>query len=466
MNYNRIGSVDLAYFCKVLGDERVLANEKISEDFTHDELYNYNKYPDVVLHPKTTEEVSKILKYANDKIIPVTCRGQGTGLVGSCVALFGGILLDFSKMNKILELDLENLTLTVEPGVLLMDINSYLASTGLFYPPDPGEKSATIGGNVNTNAGGMKAMKYGATKENILGLEIVFPDGIVDKTGGKIVKVSSGYNLQNLIIGSEGTLAVVTKATLRLLPVPKYNVTLLVPFDALDDAIDAVPEIIKSKVMLTAIEFAERDVILSTEQYIGKKFPHNSASAYLILSFDGNTKQSLEEAYDEIAHKCIKAGAIDVFISNTPERNASIWTARGTFLEAIKSSTTELDECDVVVPRNTIAKLIKFANSLSEKYDVRIKSFGHAGDGNIHIYALKDNMKDEEWKKKLSLVFDELYLKTFEYGGAVSGEHGIGCMKKEYLARMLSRKSIEISKKIKDAFDPNNIMNPGKICCN
>lgn len=463
MKYSKITQKDIDALISILGKSKVYTGDEINEDFSHDELAAKKLYPDVLLEVNTAEEVSKVMKYANDNNIPVTPRGQGTGLVGSAVAIHGGIMMSLCKMNNILEMDDSNMTLTVESGVLLMDIISYLDGTGYFYAPDPGEKSATIGGNINTNAGGMRAMKYGVTRENILGLEIVYPNGEIDSLGGKIVKTSSGYSIKNLIIGSEGTLAIVTKAILKLFPVPKFNISLLVPFPSLEKAIEAVPIILRSKIIPTALEFTEREAILNTEKYIGKKFPHNTADAYLILTFDGNTKTELEEAYEKVAHTCLDAGAIDVFISNTPERNESIWSARGTFLEAIKASTTELDECDVVVPRDKIAEFIKFSHALSKEYNVQIRSFGHAGDGNLHIYVLKDDLDEKTWKKTLSDVFERLYSRTREIGGQVSGEHGIGYAKIPYLKESIKTTGMKISRGIKEVFDPKIILNPGKI---
>ena len=463
MTYKKITKADIDNLEQIIGIENIFCGEAISEDFSHDELSGTHCFPEILLEAYSTEQVSQILRYAFENNIPVTPRGQGTGLVGAAVPVHGGILLNMSKMNKILEFDDENLTLTVEAGVLLMDINSYLDGTGCFYAPDPGEKSATIGGNINTNAGGMRAIKYGVTREHILGLEVVYPDGTMDSIGGKVAKTSSGYSIKNLIIGSEGTLAVVTKAILKLLPVPKYSLSLLVPFTTLAEAIETVPKILKSKVAPMALEFMERDVILAAEEYLGKKFPDNSADAYLIIKFDGNTKEEIEISYEKAAFTCLDAGAVDVFISNSPEREEAIWTARGAFLEAIKGSTTDLDECDVVVPRNRVADFIKYTNALQEKYNVRIKSFGHAGDGNLHIYILKDDLMDTEWEHKLSEVFEDMYEKNREVQGMVSGEHGIGYSKIKYLYDSVSEKQISVFKGIKHVFDPKNILNPGKV---
>ncbi len=464
MNYKKITTEDIDFLVSVCGSDRVYFGDAINEDYAHDELGGIHRMPEVMVEALSTEEVSAIMKYAYEQNIPVTPRGQGTGLVGASVTLHGGIMLNLCKMNRFLELDEDNLTLTLEPGVLLMEISKYVEENDLFYPPDPGEKSATIGGNINTNAGGMRAVKYGVTRDYVRGLEVVMPDGTVMEFGGKVVKNSSGYSLKDMIVGSEGTLGIVTKAVLRLLPLPQKAISLLVPFPELDMAIETVPKIIKSKAIPTAVEFMEREVILAAEEFLGKKFPDNSADAYLLLTFDGNSREEIEKAYDRVAHICLDAGALDVFISNTQERNEAIWSARGAFLEAIKASTTEMDECDVVVPRKHVASFIKFTRELRERFDVRIMSFGHAGDGNLHIYVLRDELGQEEWEKKLHDVFEVMYARARELGGKVSGEHGIGYAKKPYLNESLGEYGINLLKNIKLAFDPKNILNPGKVC--
>lgn len=464
MNYKQITSADIDFLVSVCGTDRVYTGEAINEDFSHDELGGVSRMPDVMVEATSTEEVSAIMKYACENNIPVTPRGQGTGLVGASVAMHGGIMLNMCRMNRFLELDEDNLTLTLEPGVLLMEISKFVEERDLFYPPDPGEKSATIGGNINTNAGGMRAVKYGVTRDYVRGLEVVMPDGTVMELGGKVVKNSSGYSLKDMIVGSEGTLAVITKAILKLLPLPQKTISLLIPFPELDMAIETVPKIIKSKAIPTAIEFMERDVILAAEEFLGKKFPDNTSDAYLLLTFDGNSKEEIEKAYEKVAHICLDSGALDVFISNTQERHAAIWSARGAFLEAIKASTTEMDECDVVVPRKHVAGFVKFTRQLQDRFNIRIMSFGHAGDGNLHIYVLRDQLDEQTWKQKLHDVFEVMYSHALELGGKVSGEHGIGFAKKPYLNESMGEYGINLLKNIKLAFDPKNILNPGKVC--
>jgi len=464
MVYKKIDSADVAVLQQICGGEYVKAGDAINEDFSHDELSGIHVFPEVLVEPANTEQVSAIMRYAHQQNIPVTPRGQGTGLVGGSVAVNGGIMLSLCRMNRIVELDPSTMTLTVEPGVLLMDIYKYVEPLGLFYPADPGEKSATIGGNINTNAGGMRAVKYGVTRDYVRGLEVVLADGSILMLNGKNAKNSSGYSLKDLVIGSEGTLAIVTKAILKLIPLPTRLISLLVPFPDLSTAIRAVPEVARLKAMPTSIEFMEKQVIIAAEEYLGKKFPDKSADAFLLLTFDGNQKEAIEAAYTEAAETCLAAGAIDAFIADTSERREAIWTARGAFLEAIKASTTEMDECDVVVPRDRIAAFVEYTRELQNELRVRIRSFGHAGDGNMHIYVLRDDLDEETWQSILAQAFERLYQRARQYGGQVSGEHGIGFAKKSYLAESLGETTIGLMRGIKQVFDPKNILNPDKIC--
>jgi glycolate oxidase len=465
MNYKRIDQQDLIYINQLINDpERVLYGEDINEEYSHDELSDTASYPDIVIKVTSTEEVSEIMKYAFINNIPVTPRGSGTGLVGASVAIEHGIMLDTTLMNHVLELDEDNLTITVEPGVLLMELSAYVQERDLFYPPDPGEKSATIGGNISTNAGGMRAVKYGVTRDYVRGLEVVLPDGSIVEFGGKVVKNSTGYAMKDLMVGSEGTLGIITKATLKLIPLPQKAISLLIPFPSLEQAIRTVPMIIKSKSAPTAIEFMQREVIMDAEKYLGKKFPDNSADAYLLLKFDGNSTQEIEKAYDSVAKICLAQGATDILISDTTEREESIWKARGAFLEAIKGSTTYMDEVDVVVPRSSVNEMVEYIHSLYKEVNIRIKSFGHAGDGNLHAYILKDELSEEEWEQRMTEAMDKIYGKARQLRGQVSGEHGIGFAKKSYLFESLDPATVEIMRGIKKAFDPKNILNPRKVC--
>ena len=463
-NYNKINQKDIEYLKTIVPAEDFLCGDEISPDYAKDELGTVAHMPDVMMYVHSAEEVSKIMKYANERRIPVVARGSGTGLVGACVSLEGGIVINTTKMNHILELDENNLTLTVEPGVLLMEIYEYVEPKGFFYAPDPGEKSATIGGNISTNAGGMRAVKWGVTRDWVRAIEVVLPTGEIEQFGRKVVKDSTGYSLKNLIIGSEGTLGIITKAILRLEPKPVESLSLLVPFPTADIGLDAVPAIIRSKVNPTAIEFFEKNTILFAEEYLGKAFPDKNSSSYILLTFEGKNKAELEANYQVAADICLdNLGANDVFIVDTDERKEAVWKARGAFLEAIKASTTDMDECDVVVPRSEVANYIKFTYELANKYNIRIPSFGHAGDGNLHIYICRDDIDKEIFEKKLKDIFAEMYREANRVGGLVSGEHGIGYAKKEYMKELLGPKQVALMKGIKDVFDPNHILNPGKI---
>ncbi|MGB3997830.1 MAG: FAD-binding oxidoreductase [Bacilli bacterium] len=462
--YKKINQQDLAYFSAFISAERLISGEAIVEEYAKDELGTVKNFPELVIKALSAEEISKIMRYCNENKIPVTVRGSGTGLVGGCVPLEGGIVLETTLMDQILELDEENLVLTVEPGVLLMDIASYIEPKGYFYAPDPGEKSATIGGNIATNAGGMRAVKYGVTRDWVLALEVVLPNGEITQFGRKVVKDTTGFSLKNLIIGSEGTLAIVTKAYLKLIPRPAHAISLLVPFKTLEDGIDSVPAILQSDTGPTAIEFFGRATVEFAETFLGKKFPDADYQAYILLTFDGIDEEDVKRKYQRAAELCLdKLGAEDVLIVDTDERKSDVWDARGAFLEAIKASTTAMDECDVVVPRAKVNDFIRFTYELAKKYDIRIPSFGHAGDGNLHIYICKDDLSDEDFARKLDAVFAELYAKAKECGGLVSGEHGIGYAKKEYMRELLGETQVNLMRGIKKVFDPNNILNPGKI---
>lgn len=462
VEFEKIDKTDIENL-QSLVTSKILLSEEINDDYCHDELGTAYGVPEALVKVSSTLEVSKVMQYAYSHNIPVVVRGSGTGLVGGAVAVCGGIMLDVSLMNKILELDEDNLAVTVQCGVLLMELAQYCNDHGYQYCPDPGEKSATIGGNISTNAGGMRAVKYGVTRDAVRALTAVLPNGEVIELGGKIVKNSSGYSLMNLIIGSEGTLAVITQATLKIIPKPEYEMSILVPFNSMAEAIKAVPKIIGAKVTPVAIEYMSRDVILFAEDYLGKKFPTHAADAYLLMSFDGNTKEALLHDQEVVSDLCLNLGAIDVFLIDTEERSASVWSARSAFLEAIKSSTDLIDECDVVVPRSHVADFILYTHEVSSLVGLRIPSFGHAGDGNLHIYLCKDALDETSWDVKRKEAFRLMYSKAHEFGGQVSGEHGIGLDKKEYLANVLGPVQLNLMKGIKDVFDPRGILNPYKV---
>ena len=462
--YNKVTAADIVALQAIAGETDVLYGDAINPDYSHDELGGISCMPEVLVRVQSTQEISAIMTHAWERNIPVTVRGSGTGLVGAAVPIHGGILLETTKMNKILALDANNLTVTVQPGVLLMELAAFAQENDFLYPPDPGEKSATIGGNISTNAGGMRAVKYGVTRDYVRSLTVVLPNGQIQTFGAAVAKNSSGYSLKDLIIGSEGTLAIICEAVLKLVPLPKVSISLLVPFPDMKSAIEAVPHIIRSKVTPTAIEYMSRDTILFSESYLGKRFPDTKNDAYILLTFDGNTDSQVEQDMSTVAELCLQIGALDAYIVDTEERKKSVWSARGAFLEAIKASTTEMDECDVVVPGNQVDTFIKFTHDLADEFHVRIPSFGHAGDGNLHVYICRDTLNDTDWERIKGACFDRMYEKAVELGGLVSGEHGIGYAKKEFLKRQYGETPIALMQGIKQVFDPKNILNPGKVC--
>ena len=449
---------------------RVFTNGDINEDYTHDEMPIYGKAtPEAVVEAVSTEEIAAVMKLCNENHIPVTPRGAGTGLVGGAVPVCGGVLLVTTRMNKILAYDEENFTVTVQPGVLLNTLAEDAATRGLLYPPDPGEKFATLGGNVSTNAGGMRAVKYGATRDYVSAMTVVLPSGEIVHFGSNVSKTSSGYSLLNLMIGSEGTLGIITELTLKLIPAPKVTVSLIVPYENLDEAIATVPKFKKNHMNPQALEFFEREILISSEEYLGKAvFPRNvggtDVGAYLLVTFDGNTQDEIDAIVEQAAELVLEAGAMDVLVADTPAKMKDAWAARSSFLEGIEEQTKLLDECDVVVPVSRIADFVGYFKSIEPNYGFKVKSFGHAGDGNLHIYTCANDMDLDEFKKQVDDFMNHIYDKATEMGGLVSGEHGIGMGKVEYLARSVGTTNMKLMEDIKKVFDPNLILNPGKVC--
>ena len=463
MKYNKVTEDVLNELKGIVGEENVLTDVGDLEKYSHDETsIGVKALPEAVVKPENTIQVSKVLALANERKIPVTPRGQGTGLCSGAVPIYGGILLSLERMNRILEIDEDNLMAVVEAGVVLSDLRAEVEKRGLFYPADPGERTSAIGGNINTNAGGMNGVKYGKTRNYILGLEAVLPSGKVLNLGGKVVKRSTGYDLMQLIIGSEGTLAVVTKAILKLVKLPKMFMTLYVPFNNLYDAARSVSDILRERITPTAMEFVERDVILEAEKKVGKTMPHHDSEAYLIIRIEGDKEEELYENAEGISEICMRNNAVDVLVADTKERQDRIWDIRSIFYEAIvKSGTVEL--VDAAVPPSKIPEYVEKVKELSRKYGIRILSYGHAGDGNIHVHPIKGDLSDEEWSEKLPKLMEDLYREARALGGVVSGEHGIGWTKKRYLPICLDEEEIRLMREIKRIFDPNNILNPGKI---
>ncbi len=464
MEYKKVDLQDAEQIRKLTSPGRVFWGDEIEYDYHHDEMPDLGvAAPELVVQVLTTEETSAVMRYAFEHNIPVTPRGAGTGLSGGAVAIYGGIILCTEKMNQILEWDLDTMSVVAEPGVLVMQLANEALEQGVFYPPEPGEKTATIGGNVMTNAGGMKAVGYGVTRNYVISMECVLPNGDIMQFGSNVAKNTSGYDIKDLIIGSEGTLCIVTKLRMRVIPQPKVSWTLLVPYPNLEACVGTVPDFINSSLNPTAIEYMPKSLLDDAAQYLNKVMPHKTAEAYLILMFDGVSEEDVERRCDEAAAVCLKHGAEDVFLCNTDERKEAVWSVRGSALEALKASTTDMDECDIVVPRNRIADFSGFADTKMEQYDVRISIQGHAGDGNMHIQLMRDDMDPTLFEKRCPVIMKEFYAKAKEMGGQVSGEHGIGHARAEALETFMGEKMIALYQGIKAVFDEKQILNPGKV---
>lgn len=445
----------------IINDKKRVIIEDIDGKYLTDTLGRLKGYADAIVKPISTEEVSKILKYAYDNNINVTPRGAGTNLVGSTVPDCGGIVLDLSLMNNILEIDYETLTATVEPGVVLKDFQEYVEAKGLFYPPDPGEKKATIGGNISTNAGGMRAVKYGVTRDYVMGLEIVLSNGEVITLGSKNIKDSSGLSLKNLIIGSEGTLGVITKCILKLIPKPEVSVSAVVPFDSLKTGIRNVLNIIKENVNPTAIEFVERKVVKLGEDYLNLKFPYSNAKAYIILTFDGKSFE-VERSIEIVKELLLNEGALNFIILKDKILSENVWKIRGALVKAVEA-VSEQEPIDIVVPINKTAEFIKFVNDLESKTNMQMVSFGHAGDGNVHLCVVRGDRNENQWQKEKKENLKALYKEAYKLGGLTSGEHGIGLSKQEYFLSETKQENLELMKRVKLAFDNKQILNRSKV---
>jgi glycolate oxidase len=418
--------------------------------------------PEVVVKPATTAEVSAIMRLANEKLIPVVAQGSRTGLAGASHPTRGGVALSLERMNRILEIDEENLMVVVEPAALVDDVHKAVEKVGLYYPPDPGQESGSIGGNINTNAGGMRALKYGTTRDYVQALEVVLPSGEVINVGGKVVKDTTGYSLLDLIVGSEGTLGVVTKATLRLVPKPKHTALIYAPFDSTHDAAKAVSEIIRRKVQPFALELMSRHAVETVERYIERKLPDDTHPAYLIVGVESNSEEELGTQLETAGEVCIENGAVDAYIADTAEKQRQMWEARKAVYDAY-NTLYEVDEADICVPRSRIPDFIDRLDEIGARHGVQIIPVGHAGDGNIHCNVIRLGGTDEEWHEELEATISDLIDLGLGMGGTVSGEHGLGYTKRLYLVKKVGVTQVELMKGIKRVFDPNGILNPDKI---
>ena len=444
----------------IIPDESRLVFDHIPPEYLSDTLGRRKGEASALVFAKSTEEVSKVLQFAYANKIPVTPRGAGTNLVGSTVPVDGGIILDLSQMNRILELDTESMTVTVEPGLLLQDLQAYVEEHDLFYPPDPGEKASSIGGNISTNAGGMRAVKYGVTRDYVRGLEVVTADGTVLTVGGKNVKDASGLSLKHLYIGSEGTLAVITKCVLKVIPKPETSLSILVPYPDLKTGIGSVLSILRADANPTAVEFMERNVVKLGEDFSGVRYPCPEAGSYILLTFDGREGEVAASA-ERIQTLALSSGALDYIFLTDPQQAADIWKVRGALVKAVEA-VSEQEPVDIVVPINRTAEFIGYINQLEQSSGMRMVSFGHAGDGNVHLCVVRGDRDEETWQKELHENMDKAYHKAYQLGGIASGEHGIGISKRRYFLRETHWENLRAMNLIKDALDPLHILNDKK----
>jgi glycolate oxidase len=467
-SYNPVTSAIVAELEDIVGKNNVIHGDpERMQDYSHDETSGGDAHiPEVVVKPREAREIAAIMKLANRERIPVTPRGAGSGLSGGAVPVYGGILLSVERMNRILEIDRENMTITVEPGVITNNISEAVQEYSLFYAGYPmSVEMCFIGGNVAENAGGGRAIKYGVTGRYVLGLEIVLPTGEIVQLGGKRIKDVTGYDLLHLMVGSEGTLGIFTKIVLRLMPLPVARVVLLVPFPDAARAIGAVPRIItQARVIPASVEFMDRLSVETGYAHIGETPPHPNIGAMLLIEVDAFSKEQAEAEYAAIVEVCLAAGALDVFVGDSPAKEKKMWRPRQVLAEAFKAIASAESSEDIVVPLAQIPALMPELERIAAQYNVFAPCFGHAGDGNLHVHLLKKSETPiEEWRARLPAMQEDLYRVVARLGGTISGEHGIGSKRARYLPIVQDETLIELQRRIKRAFDPLNILNPGKI---
>lgn len=460
-----VNAEHLHKFRKILGDQYVLVDEESLNNYGHDETEELLFPPEVVLRPRTTEEISAILKICNADKIPVTPRGAGTGLSGGALPHLGGVLLSTDRMNSILEIDERNLQVTTEPGVITEVLQDAVKQKGLFYPPDPSSRgSCFIGGNIAENSGGPKAVKYGVVKDYVLNLELVLPNGEIIWTGANVLKNSTGYNLTQLVVGSEGTLGVVTKIVLKLIPLPKYDLLMLAPFASLEKAGEAVSAIFRAGFTPSALELVEIDALRIVSKMVESSAVPvtDDIEAHLIIEVDGNNTDVLMQEMEAIADLLTQYGAGELFFADDAQQKAELWKLRRRVAEAVKIAGYTIEE-DTVVPRAELPALIRGVKELGRQQNFHAVCYGHAGDGNLHIRIRKDGTPNSYGDKEMMKSLRALFELTKSLGGTISGEHGVGLIQKDYMDIVAGKANLELMRGIKKIFDPNNIMNAGKI---
>ena len=464
MEYKQLNIDDISFFKEIIGADFVFTDLEKLLAYSHDETEDLSFPPEVVLMPRTTGQIAAVLKFCNVNKIAITPCGARTGLSGGSLPIFGGVALSMERFNTIIEIDERNLQATVEPGVINQVFRDAVADKGLFYPPDPASKgSCMLGGNLAENAGGPKAVKYGVTKDYVLNLEVVLPTGEIIWTGANVLKNATGYDLTSLMIGSEGTLGVITKIVFRLIPLPTKDITMLVPFSSAEKACEAVSAVFRAGITPSALEFIERDAIDWTLKHSDVEMQiHDAVKAHLLVEVDGNDMELLYKDCEKIAEVMERFECGEILLADSESQKEQLWKLRRTVGEAVKANSVYKEE-DTVVPRAELPKLLKGVKAIGEAYGFKSICYGHAGDGNLHINIIKGEMSANDWNNKLSLGIRKIFELTKSLGGTLSGEHGIGLVQKDYMDIVFSKKALDLQKGIKQLFDPNQILNPGKI---
>jgi len=463
IQYRQVSEEIISRLRDAAGEDAVLVDDEARARYGADETEDLVFPPEVVVLPSDAASVAAVMKIAWQNDIPVTPRAGGTGLSGGALPVHGGILLSVERLNRILEIDRKNLMAVVEAGVVTQNLQEAAEEVGLYYPPDPSSRgSSLLCGNLAESAGGPHAVKYGVTKDYVLGIEAVMPDGSFVRHGGKLLKNATGYNLTQLIIGSEGTLAVITKIYLKLIPLPRHRVTLWIPFESLESAARTVPAIMNAGITPAALEFMERDAVKIAEEHLDVAIPHSDAPAQLLIELDGNDEGIIERESERVCEIAMQEGALDVLLAESSARQQELWSMRRAMGEAVKSVSVYKEE-DTVVPRNNLVPLLLGVKEIAGRYGITTVCYGHAGDGNLHVNILKNNMSDTDWNQNLTPAIVEIFELTVRLGGTISGEHGIGYSQKSFMPIAFAPHELSLMRRIKDAFDPKNILNPGKI---